>query len=62
MNDTAHEYHRPKSAVVEQWQSDSAWIEVVDFDGVIHTYHLRAKGDRLELSHSTAPVDAKQEP
>lgn len=60
--DTSHEYHRPKSAMVEQWQSDRAWIEVVDFDGVTHTYQLSARGDRLELSHSTEPVDAKQEP
>ena len=60
--ETSHDYHRPKSATVEQWQSNSAWIEVVDSDGVIHTYQLRARGDRLELSHSTEPVDAKQEP
>ena len=60
--DTSHDYHRPKSEMVEQWQSNSAWIEVVDADGVIHTYQLRARGDRLELSHSTEPVDAKQEP
>lgn len=59
--DTSHEYHRPKSAVVEQWQSDRAWIEVVDADGVVHTYQLRAKGDRLILSHSTEPVDSKKE-
>ena len=60
--DTSHDYHRPKSATVEQWQSDRAWIEVVDADGVVHTYQLRAHGDRLVLSHSTEPVDAKQEP
>lgn len=62
MNDTAHDYHRPKSTVVEQWQSDRACVEVVDSDGVIHTYHLRAEGDRLEQSHSTEPVDAVGEP
>ena len=60
--DTSHEYHRPKSATIEQWQSDRAWIEVVDADGVVHTYQLRARGDRLELSHSTEPVDGGQEP
>lgn len=60
--DTSHDYHLPKSATVEQWQSDRACVEVVDSDGVIHTYQLRARGDRLELSHSTEPVDAKQEP
>ena len=62
MPDLSHDYHRPKSAMVEQCQSDRAWIEVVDADGVVHTYQLRARGDRLELSHSTEPVDAKQEP
>lgn len=60
--DTSHDYHLPKSAMVEQWQSDRAWIEVVDADGVVHTYQLRARGDRLELSHSTEPVDATKEP
>ena len=60
--DTFHEYHRPKSAMVEQWRSDRAWIEVVDADGAVHTYQLRARGDRLILSHSTEPVDATQEP
>lgn len=56
-----HHYLCPKSTVVEQVASDHVWIEVVDFDGVMHTYHLRARGDRLELSHSTEPVDAKQD-
>jgi len=60
--ETTHHYHRPRSAVVEQWASDHAWIEVADSDGVIHIYHLRAKGDRLVLSHSTEPVDATPEP
>lgn len=59
--DTTHHHHRPKSTVVEQWQSDRACVEVVDSDGVVHTYHLRAKGDRLVLSHSTEPVDGVQE-
>ena len=58
----SHDYHRPKSAVVEHWQSDRACVEVVDSDGVIHTYHLRARGDRLILSHSTEQVDGGQEP
>ena len=60
--ETSHDYHRPKSAMVEQWKSDRAWIEVVDADGAVHTYQLRANGDRLVLSHWTEPVDAKQEP
>lgn len=62
MNDTSHDYHRPKSAMVEQWQSDRAWIEVVDSDGVIHTYQLRARGDRLELSHTVESVAISRQP
>ena len=62
MPDTSHHYLCPRSTVVEQWQSDRVWIEVVDFDGVMHTYHLRAEGNRLVLSHSTEPVDGGQEP
>lgn len=60
--ETSHDYHRPRSALVEQWQSDRACVEVVDSDGVVHTYHLRAEGDRLILSHSTEPVDGGREP
>ena len=62
MNDTSHDYHRPKSAVVEQWQSDRACVEVVDSDGVVHTYRMRAEGGKLLLSHTTEPVDARPEP
>lgn len=61
--DTSHEYQRPAHVMVEQWETDSAWIEVVDADGVVHTYRMRADGGNLLLSHTTELiVDARPEP
>ena len=60
--DTAHEYQRPAHVMVEQWETGSAWVEVVDAEGVVHTYRMRAEGGRLVLSQSTEPVDGIPEP
>ena len=54
--DTSDEYQRPSHVMVEQWETDSAWIEVVDAEGVVHTYRMRAEGNRLVLSHTVEPV------
>ena len=62
MTDVSHEYQRPAHVMVEQWETGSAWVEVVDADGMVHTYRMRAEGGKLLLSHSTEPVDARPEP
>lgn len=60
--DTSHDYHRPAHVMVEQWETDGAWVEVVDADGVVHTYRMRAEGGKLLPSHTTEPVATSWQP